>query len=503
MEALMQPVANFAALVAATVLVALLFLVAFAARHGGAASSTYRVGRALGMRQRAALRLVRFLRFDIPFPGWPAVAGGAHSLNELRQGRIDAQAAYNALLDERDGYKARVGDLLSKQAKGAITKEEEAILATAEAASTGLDSRISASRKLVANYDEQIVAAEQRNEREKVAASKERKAPVSVDAPNLAKDPAKGFRSHREFMVSVIKAGKRGSTTDERLQLLAQRDAEDEQAEGETAFLMPEAFTPRSLRGGDFKAAAGSDEQGVYDDRFGGIAVGRSTLPGVLQLGFEGDPTAGRTQPVPMATPTVDIIARTDKDHTSSVSGGFTVTRRPETVSASSSRASMEMVTLKAAGLFGLAFATEELLADSPISFVAIIEAGFRDQFAHAILAEKIRGKGGNEYLGILTALAATSLGPTISVAKEGGQLAATIVSATSSRCAPAAGATRTRYGSRTTTPIRSSRSCRSRSAWPGSSSTSRACRRTGRTCCSAGPSSTRSIRARSALRAT
>ena len=37
--------------------------------------------------------------------------------------------------------------------------------------------------------------------------------------------------------------------------------------------------------------------QGVYSDPYGGFAVGSSTLPQMLQVGTEGDPTAGRTQP--------------------------------------------------------------------------------------------------------------------------------------------------------------------------------------------------------------
>lgn len=130
-----------------------------------------------------------------------------------------------------------------------------------------------------------------------------------------------------------------------------------------------------------------------------------------------------------MASPTVDMIARTDKDHTASVSGGFTVSRRAETAAATASRAGLEMVSLKAASLFGLAYATEELLSDSVVSFLAIIEAGFRDQFGAHLLNEKLRGGGGNEYLGILTALASASLGPTVSVAKEAGQAADTVVS--------------------------------------------------------------------------
>lgn len=233
-------------------------------------------------------------------------------------------------------------------------------------------------------------------------------------------DPRKGFRTHRDFLVSVINNSgtrERGQLADERLRPLALMDENDNRARGELAFLLPEAFTPSSL-----KAAAGSDEQGTYSDPYGGFTVPRTTLPGMLSVPFEGDPTAGRTQPIPMATPSVDIAARVDKDHSSSVSGGFTVTRRPETVAATASRMEVEMITLKASSLFGLAYATEELLSDSAISFAAMIEAGFRDQFSAHILDEKVRGNGGAEFLGILNSDAE------VSVSTETGQDADTIV---------------------------------------------------------------------------
>ena len=239
-------------------------------------------------------------------------------------------------------------------------------------------------------------------------------------------DPRKGFKSHREFVMSVIEnhgLSAREDVTDERLQVLAVFDKADKMAAGELAFMLPEAFTPSSL-----KAAAGSDEQGVYDDRYGGFTVTPTFLPGMLKLGFEGDPTTGRTQPVPMTTPTVEMTARTDKNHQTSVSGGFTVSRRPETAAQTATRMEMEKVTLKATSLFGFAYATLELLSDSPISFAAIIQSGFDDQFAHHMLDEKIRGLGGSEYQGVLNALDSNSNGPTLSVAKKIGQAAATVV---------------------------------------------------------------------------
>lgn len=235
-------------------------------------------------------------------------------------------------------------------------------------------------------------------------------------------DPAWGFKSHLDFLTSVIKAGQRRASSrdqvrDERLRPLVVSDENDRGAAGEMAFLLPRAFTPHGIN-----AAAGSDEQGGYQDRYGGFAVPQTTAPGMLQIGMEDDPTAGRTQPVPMTSPKVSFNARTDKDHSSSVSGGFTVTRRPETVAGDSSRMEMEQVVLSATSLFGLAYATEEILVDSPISFAALIRSGFEDQFAFHMLDEKIRGGGGNEFLGVLNSPAK------VEVAKEGSQAADTIV---------------------------------------------------------------------------
>lgn len=232
-------------------------------------------------------------------------------------------------------------------------------------------------------------------------------------------DPRRGFASHREFLVAAMEnAGytDRSQVTDERLRHVATFDKGDSRAGGELAFMLPRAFTPLG-----FQAAAGSDEQGGYQDRYGGFAVPTTMLPGLLQVGGESDPTAGRTQSIPMASPQVDIVARTDKDHSSSVSGGLTVSRRPETAAASASRAEIEKVSLKAASLFGLAYATEEILTDSAISFAALIANGFQEQFDFHMVDEKIRGGGAGEYLGVLNSPAL------VTVSKEGSQAADTV----------------------------------------------------------------------------
>jgi len=204
-------------------------------------------------------------------------------------------------------------------------------------------------------------------------------------------DPNRGFRSHREFFNAVMLAGM-GASVDDRLAPL--------------------------------KATAGSDEQGEYSNGFGGFLIPEGLSPNLLSVGNEADPTIGRTTQIPMATPTVKINARTDKNHTTSVTGGLRFYRRAETQEASASRMEMEQVVLHANPLTGVNFATEELLQDSPISVVAVIQAGFKEELGAQLLNEKLRGTGNGEMLGILNA----GNQALISVAKETGQAAATIV---------------------------------------------------------------------------
>jgi HK97 family phage major capsid protein len=233
-------------------------------------------------------------------------------------------------------------------------------------------------------------------------------------------DPGRGFRSHRDFLLACMAdadATDRDQVSDERLKPLFMADTEKgKKGPREHGFLLPQAFTPKSLQ-----ASVGSDEQGAYSDQYGGAAVRSSFLPGILTTGNEGDPTVGKTQSVPMETPSVEILARVDKDHSTSVSGGFTVARRAETGDIAATRGKLERITLKANSLFGLAYETEELITDSPISFIALIDAGFRTQFGAHMLREKIRGTGAGEYQGVLTAPC------TITVSKETNQTTKTI----------------------------------------------------------------------------
>lgn len=205
-------------------------------------------------------------------------------------------------------------------------------------------------------------------------------------------DPKKGFKTHREYLNAVMAHG-RGFRMDERLKPLHQKP----------------------------QATAGSDEAGTYSDPHGGFLVPEAFSPTLLALTPEDDPTAGRTRPFPMSAPVVGIPARVDKNHTTSVSGGLTVTRRPETVAGTSSRHEFEKVTLRATSLFGLSFATEEIMTDSPISFVALLASSFSQEFGAKALDEKLNGSGVGEPEGILSSPAL------VSVAKEAGQPGLTI----------------------------------------------------------------------------
>lgn len=205
---------------------------------------------------------------------------------------------------------------------------------------------------------------------------------------NIEDDPNCGFKTPREFLMSVMGVGQ-GRREDERLLPL--------------------------------RAAAGSDEQGEYADAYGNYVIPVGMMGGLLSVSADSDPTAGRTTSVPMSTPTVKINARSDKTHTTSVTGGLRMYRRAETDDVTASRMAMEQVTLNAHSLMGVAYATEEILTDSPISFAALIQQGFSDEVGAKLLEEKIRGTGTGEYEGVLNTPCL------VTITKETGQAAATI----------------------------------------------------------------------------
>ena len=223
------------------------------------------------------------------------------------------------------------------------------------------------------------------------------RATVAATAKDPAEKRSKGFKHYREFLMAVMHAEKNPheeSRHDPRLKSLK--------------------YTREK--------AAGSDEQAMIHDAYGGYMVPIEFSPDMLKVEPEADPIGSMTRKVPMGVPQVRIPARTDKNHTTSVSGGLTVTRRPETVAGTSSRMEIENLELTSHMLFGLSYASEELLRYSPQSFVALLADGFADQFAYHLIKERLYGTGIGEFLGILTADC------TVTVTAESGQQVDTIL---------------------------------------------------------------------------
>jgi HK97 family phage major capsid protein len=324
-------------------------------------------------------------------------------INQLKQAAIEAAAnvvaqenALTALLDAQAGARTAYRALLKQQADGNLkTDEDKSKLVAAEAAVEGFEPRLSGQRKLIAEGKKDAATADAalKVEAERLAAedaklAKNPSGRISVAAPNATRDPKRGFADHTDFLRAVMRAGRFGQV-DERLVPLA---------------------------------AQGTDEQQTSANPYGGFFAPVGIAPGVLSVAPELDPIDALVRRIPMTAPTVKFNARVDKVHSSSVSGGFRVYRRAETVDGLTSRAEFEQVTLTANEEFGAVHATEAVINDSPESFIAIIQSGMSDEFVAARMNERINGTGIGERQGILNTPCL------ISVAKEVGQAAASII---------------------------------------------------------------------------
>jgi len=216
---------------------------------------------------------------------------------------------------------------------------------------------------------------------------------------NFEDDPKRGFKDHAEYFAAVMNSYRFGRT-DQRLKALEVRNVP---AVG---------------------ATAGSDEQNTLADPYGGYSVPPSFLASLKMAGLEEGSFIGMATQIPMQTLEVQIPAKVDKNHSSSVSGGLTVSRHADTESITSSRMEIEKIHLRAHELVGLTYASELLLRSSPLSWIALIQQGFQDEFNAKLINEMLNGTGVGEFLGILNSPAL------ISVAESGSQTTDTIIGA-------------------------------------------------------------------------
>lgn len=215
-------------------------------------------------------------------------------------------------------------------------------------------------------------------------------APVQITdvRDRVADDPKKGFKNETDFFKAVMVAG----------------------------------ITGKRAEGLNYLSAAGSDEHTGSNDQYGGFTIPEGFQSGLLMVDPELDPITPLCTNVPMSTPTVHVNARVDKNHSSSVTGGLRVYRRSETEDVTASRMSTERVTLQADSIMGVAYATEELLSDSPITFASLFRQFFGQEIVSTLIDETINGTGVGKFEGVLTT---PSL---ITVTKETGQAADTVV---------------------------------------------------------------------------
>lgn len=273
----------------------------------------------------------------------------------------------------------------AEKAGGKLSTEQEAEY-------DALDTEFAANCSQIASIEKTAARKAQLAARPKITPRRTSANPVAGE-PKVVKegyedDPKRGFKDHREFLVAVMDAGARGYTEDPRLKFMA----------------------------------AGADEHSTVSDPYGGFLLPVGFSPDIMKVMAEADPIGQLTTKVPMENATVNINARVDKDHSDSVSGGFRVYRTVETQASPSSRQEYEQVVLSANMLTGLAYATEQLLERSPVSFAAIIEAGMRDEFPSKLFDERLNGTGTGMFEGVINAAC------TVSVAKETNQGADTIL---------------------------------------------------------------------------
>lgn len=189
----------------------------------------------------------------------------------------------------------------------------------------------------------------------------------------------------------------------------------DVQAAGQTG-RVSERLKPLQVR-----AAAGSDENSGNEGQFGAFLVPRGFSPNLQAVGAE-DPTAALTTKIEMTVPVTDVPALTDKDHTTSVAGGLTASRRRQTTQPAGTRAQGENVTLNANTLWSLVYGTNEIAQDSVPAFMTFLTRAVSSVFTARKLTEKLFGNGAGEPLGAMNSPAL------ITVAKETGQVTKTIV---------------------------------------------------------------------------
>jgi len=189
--------------------------------------------------------------------------------------------------------------------------------------------------------------------------------------PAWEDDPKKGFESDGQFLNAVVNMYRNGGTEDDRLKAVIN--------------------------------AVGSDEYSRGSWESAGVAIPRGFLGTVLKTTSEQDFITSRMTPVAMGTTSLDIVARVDKDHRTSVTGGTIAYRTSETKTVELTKDKYETVSLKAHELNVATAATKQIMRDSPISIASLIESSFPEAIQYKRTEEYLFGDGNGRPLGALS----------------------------------------------------------------------------------------------------
>ena len=169
------------------------------------------------------------------------------------------------------------------------------------------------------------------------------------------------------------------------------------------------------------KAAGAGLQENV--DSEGGFLVPTEQRRELLTVGIESADLMSRVTPIPMASNTVKINYIKDTDRSSGLlHGGIRFYYTPEEGTTTATKPALGQVTLSLNKLFGLAYATSELIEDSPVTIGPWLSSAFADAFPWQMDYDILNGSGAGMPEGILFSDAL------ISQAAEAGQSATTIV---------------------------------------------------------------------------
>ena len=156
----------------------------------------------------------------------------------------------------------------------------------------------------------------------------------------------------------------------------------------------------------------------------GGFLVPEQFTTNIMALALENAVVRPRAFVMPMAAPTVTIPSVRSTTHASNVFGGVQAYWTPEHGTITASEPSFSRIVLNAKKLTLYTSASNELLADSAVGLEALLSRMYAEAISYFEDDGFINGSGAGDPIGILNANAL------VTVAKETGQAAATIVSA-------------------------------------------------------------------------